>query len=398
VKKNWAKVFAVCALVAVQAVTAAASSISDLQKQQQQIESQQQQAQSNLNDTRSQKSDALAAVDELDSEMQGVTNQYNNLLDQLDQKNAELAQTTADLEQAQADYSAQYEAMGERMRYMYMNGQVGYLEVLLDATSFSDFLTRVDYIERVAQYDKNMLTNLKTQEDTVAAKQAEQQSEQTQLELLASQQASKQKEVQTMIDEKSALVISLTQDETSYKEQVIQLEDSDAAITKLIQDKQAEAAAAAAAKAKADAEAAAAAAAEKAKTINYNGGQLAYPLVGTLTSPYGWRNSPINGAREFHTGIDLADPMGTPIGAAEAGVVIFAGWQNGYGNVVIVDHGGGLSTLYAHCSKFTCSVGDTVSRGQMIARVGMTGNATGPHVHFEVRVNGEHVNPMNYLG
>ncbi len=121
-------------------------------------------------------------------------------------------------------------------------------------------------------------------------------------------------------------------------------------------------------------------------------GRLQLPLAGLLTSGYGWRGG------EFHTGLDLAAPWGSPVQAADSGTVVVAGWEGDYGNRIIIDHGGGkLQTLYGHLSSFAVRVGDRVGKGQVIGRVGSTGRSTGPHVHFEVRVEGRHVNPMNYF-
>ena len=123
---------------------------------------------------------------------------------------------------------------------------------------------------------------------------------------------------------------------------------------------------------------------------NFSGGFIT-PVAGTLTSPYGYRSS------GFHTGIDLATDSGTPIAAAAAGTVSFAGWSGGYGNLVIIDHGDGYQTYYAHCSAIYVQVGQSVSAGTTISAVGSTGNSTGPHLHFEVRINGSTVNPQNYI-
>ena len=118
---------------------------------------------------------------------------------------------------------------------------------------------------------------------------------------------------------------------------------------------------------------------------------LVWPVSGPVTSGFGPRWG------RMHEGIDIAVPEGTSVGAAAAGVVIYAGWLGGYGNLVVVDHGGGLSTAYAHNSAFAASVGDSVSQGEVIAYSGNTGNSSGPHVHFEVRVNGSAVDPLGYL-
>lgn len=126
-------------------------------------------------------------------------------------------------------------------------------------------------------------------------------------------------------------------------------------------------------------------------------GVLGWPLRGAITSPYGYRNNPSGKGRNFHSGIDINGNTGDPIYAAEAGRVTFSGWQGGYGNLIIIDHGDGVTTYYAHCSSRLVGVGTKVNRGDVIARVGSTGNSTGPHLHFEVRVNGKTQNPMNYL-
>lgn len=130
----------------------------------------------------------------------------------------------------------------------------------------------------------------------------------------------------------------------------------------------------------------------------YSGGRLGYPVNNPyVTSPYGYRVHPILNTRRMHTGVDFAGGMGTPIYSAEDGIVIKAGTHSTYGNLVMVDHGSGIVTLYAHCSSLNVSVGQVVKRGSLIATIGSTGRSTGPHLHFEVRVNGQHTNPMNYF-
>ena len=126
-------------------------------------------------------------------------------------------------------------------------------------------------------------------------------------------------------------------------------------------------------------------------------GVLSWPVNGVVTSPFGYRIHPIFHVRKLHTGVDLHAGMGVSIHAAGAGTVVSAGWRGGYGKCVVVDHGGGLATLYAHQSQILVSVGQKVKRGEVIGKVGSTGYSTGPHLHFEVRVNGSPVNPLNYL-
>ncbi|MEA2485944.1 MAG: hypothetical protein QOD46_1055, partial [Actinomycetota bacterium] len=132
-------------------------------------------------------------------------------------------------------------------------------------------------------------------------------------------------------------------------------------------------------------------------SIVTGGGQLVWPAVGPITSPFGWRIHPIFHTREFHPGIDIGAPYGATVSAADAGTVEFAGTMSGYGNVLVIDHGGGLATLYGHLSAYSVSVGQSVGRGAPIANVGCTGWCTGPHLHFEVRISGTPVDPMPYL-
>ncbi|HEU4480793.1 MAG TPA: M23 family metallopeptidase, partial [Actinomycetota bacterium] len=127
------------------------------------------------------------------------------------------------------------------------------------------------------------------------------------------------------------------------------------------------------------------------------GGQLLWPAAGPVTSPYGYRTHPIFGDQRLHTGIDIGAPYGAPVIASDAGTVSFAGVMSGYGNVIVVDHGGGLATTYNHLSSFSVGSGQSVGRGARIGSVGCTGYCTGPHLHFEVRVNGSPVDPMPYL-
>ena len=126
-------------------------------------------------------------------------------------------------------------------------------------------------------------------------------------------------------------------------------------------------------------------------------GSVGWPVSGTITSPFGMRFDPVQHRYQLHSGLDIAAPQGTTISAAADGRVIYASWYGGYGNAIIIDHGGGISTLYAHCSQIFVGVGQDVQRGQAIGAVGMTGDATGPHVHFEVRRDGKPVDPLGYL-
>jgi murein DD-endopeptidase MepM/ murein hydrolase activator NlpD len=133
------------------------------------------------------------------------------------------------------------------------------------------------------------------------------------------------------------------------------------------------------------------------KNMAVGSGTMAYPVHAQVTSPFGWRRHPIFGVRKFHTGVDLAGPNHSAIRAADSGSVLYTGWYGGYGKVVIISHGNGMATLYAHMSRTAAEVGQNVSKGDVIGYEGTTGFSTGPHLHFEVRVNGTPNNPLNFL-
>ena len=170
---------------------------------------------------------------------------------------------------------------------------------------------------------------------------------------------------------------------------VEELNASSAQITALLKARQAERAAARAT----------AAAQQSSPTYSWvqGSGQLGWPVSGEITSPYGYRTHPIWGTTIYHSGIDIGVDEGTPVHAADGGTVAWSGWMGGYGYAVVIDHGNGMSTLYGHNSELAVSEGQDVGKGQVIAYAGSTGNSTGPHVHFEVRISGDPVDPMGYL-
>jgi len=405
------------------AVPASADTLSDLQQQQSDIQSNKQTNQSQLNATNAQINDLQAEIDSLDDELNTTENQLSIINDTLDSTNAALAQTQIDLQHAEDQRDTQLAAMKSRIRYMYENGQAGYLEVILESTSFSDFLNRVEYMNRIMKYDTHMAANLKAAETSVSDKLDQTQKQKDQIEVLQYEQTNKQQALQTSLDKKADAMNALDATAEGITAKLALLDQSDKNVTALIQQAEAEAAAKAAAeraaaekaaadKAAADRAAAAAAAVQAAAQNNTSGAQIStttqtysgsvkliwpVPSSRVITDTYRSRINPVTGKSEFHTGIDIGCASGTPVVAAADGTVIFSGANGGYGNCVIIDHGGGLSTLYAHASKLLVSKGDTVTQGQTIDLAGATGVATGPHCHFEVRINGATTNPLLYV-
>jgi len=420
-----------------------AKTIDQLKQEQQDLRNKSQITRNALDNTTTEKNNVSNEISVLDNNLVEVGNEIDRLENELNQTSQHLEQTQADLKQAQEDKEKQYETLKKRIKYMYENGSVGYLEVLLNFKDFSDLLTRVENINNIITYDNKMLDEMKQLEVTIQTKVEEVSEQKKTIELLSKEQQDKKHALEETLEQKNQIFMKLANDEEEYKRQIEQMEKDDAEIQELIRKAQEEAArkaaeeaarkaaaeaaarkaAAEAAARKAAAEAAAKAASKAANkssssststksstssssntstsSTTYSGGKMSWPLPG-YDAPngdygFGYRKSPITGRGETHRGIDIPAPRGTTVYAAAGGTVITASYINSYGNAVIIDHGGGLSTVYAHNSKLLVSVGDTVSRGQAISQVGSTGDATGNHLHFEVRVNGQYTNPLPYV-
>ncbi len=363
------------------AVNSTFASSADLKKKQAEIKSTTNETSKLLEQTKNEKSAALVAVDEFDQQLSVANEEFEKINLDLENTMKLLKITEEELKAAEDKREESYITLKERVKFMYVNGKMGYIQALLNANSVGDFLNRLEYINKIINYDYNMLTNFQKNEELIEQKFNETEQHKKDVQILAIQQQQKLQTLQEYLDEKKRLVDKLTADEQKYKQQINDLDKSNKELEELIKQRQREEAA-------------------KASTnFVYTGGKLAWPVPSkmNITSEYGNRVNPISKKKEFHTGIDIGAPTGTSIVSAEAGVVIFAGVKSGFGNVVVVDHGSGLSTMYAHNSKLLVVVGQKVKRGETIAKAGSTGYSTGPHLHFEVRVNGATTNPVTYL-
>lgn len=334
-----------------------------------------------------------------------------------------LTVTATELDEAEARIASREKLLESRVRLMYTDGAVSYLDVLLSSTSFSDFLDRADSLKMIVDQDQDLLEQHKLDKQTVVTKKQELEGQyamakqlytdlESQRSVLKEKEAEKQEliayydeEIQQADDiteEQNAKLVQLASERSALEQQKDKLKAEEAA-------RRAAAAKAEAARRAAEAAAKAAKAAKSASSSSsysaaeYAGGDGPFLLpVGSarISSPYGYRTHPVTGeVGKLHTGMDFAVPQGTNIHAADAGTVLVAEWWSGYGYCVIIDHGGGVWTLYGHIREggIRVKAGDRVERGQTIAESGSTGRSTGPHLHFEVRIDGKAVNPMPYL-
>lgn len=304
----------------------------------------------------------------LSSQVNGLEKKIYQLNDQITVAEGQLDQLKKDLAEAKEKVDTQNKELGGRLRNMYKNGSVGFLDVLMNSSSFSEFLTNVDLVEKIYASDKNVLEELQAAHDEIEKK--EKKVEKLTIELKESKETASD-EMATVEAEKKKIA-------ADNKKNAAMLDDLES-----------EAAQVAAKLAQSG---------SNSNSSTYTGGVFAWPVPSShyISSEYGWRICPFHG-REFHGAIDIAASSGSAVIASAGGQVISAGWNGGFGYSVQVDHGGGMVTMYNHCSSLLVSRGQSVSRGQTIAKVGSTGSSTGPHLDYRVFKNGSTVNPHSYL-
>jgi len=392
-------------------------SSSEAQEEKDQLEEELENANSESDDLKSGLEDTQKAIDSLskkksnmESYVKELDEQLNTILDkikeigqQIEEKEEEIEQTTKELEQAQKDEEEQYDAMKKRIKFMYENGNVAYIEMILQSKSLSQLLNAAEYIQKISEYDRDMLDEYKQTIEFIALAKEKLETEKVELADLKTQTETKQAEVSNLIDTKSTQIAKYESDILSAKE----LEDDYEADIKA---QNAVIVALEASVASKKAEIKKLLEAEKQANTNpqtnvnitttYDGGTFTWPCPAskTISSEYGNRLHPILNVNKFHNGIDIAAATGSSILAAYKGTVVGAGYNSSMGNYVMIDHGDGLYTIYMHASALYVSTGQNVSKGDTIAAVGSTGRSTGPHLHFGVRLNGSYVNPHNYVG
>ena len=306
------------------------------------------------------------------------------------QLDKDITKTEAELKEAQARLQSREKVFYKRVRDIYINGRLSYLDVVIGSKDFSDFANRMEMLKRILQSDMDLINTIKTEREEIASKKAKLEEDRAKVLELEKIAQEKQNVINQKKAERQAVLERAMNDRDTAERAYNELMASSASITAMLQQRAAERAAAAAA-------AASQGGGGGGATWVQGSGQLAAPVVAPITSDFGWRIHPIYGTRRLHAGTDFGVDEGTPVHAADGGVVVEAGWVSGYGYTVIIDHGNGMSTLYAHNSEVAVSPGQTVSKGQVVSYSGNTGGSTGPHLHFEVRINGEPTDPMGYL-
>ena len=379
-----------------------------IQQSQQQIEKTKQQLQQErgkLHRARFKVQSIQQQLNETNTSITRVTGQIGDLDAAIVQTERRLSVRRIQLADIQASLKRHTDALDKRLVDIYEQGRTSYLDVLLASTSFEDFVQRLDFLRFIVHSDSELIARVDAEQRRYQKIVAELETTEAELAAQRLDQERKRGQLSSLADRRRELLYAATLAQNVIQHNVQQLEEltaeEEAQLQRLIVEKQREEAAAALRAREAAIQARRAAAIARGEPPPNESlagpGQFVWPADGPVISGFGMRWHPVLGGYRMHTGIDIAVPYGTPIVASADGVVLFTGWYGGYGNTVIIDHGSSITTLYAHCSAILVTQGQAVERRQAIARVGATGIATGPHVHFEIRVNGVPVNPMTRL-
>lgn len=334
------------------------------------------------------KQDLSKYVEQLDGQLVTIQENIARLNGLISEKKIQIAETQAQLEEARRIEEEQYDAMVQRIRFMYTQGETTYIDMIFSGDSVSDILNQVVYMEQISAYDRQQLDEFMLNRQLIEACEQQLIADK---ELLDAQKAGVEAEeiaMEELIAEKEATIVAYQTDIKNKEQAIADYEADIAAQNEIIEALEA----AVAAERKRIMEA-------NGVVLTYDGGQFKMPIASytRVSSPYGWRMHPTLGVEKYHNGIDLASPTGTAIYAAYDGIVVAAAYSSSMGNYVMIDHGSGLYTIYMHASKLYVSEDDVVVRGETIAAVGSTGRSTGPHLHFGVRLNGAYVDPSNYV-
>lgn len=325
-------------------------------------------------------STSLQQIQELGDKITEYENQYNDLKNQVAEMEANIEVIDADINKVQAEYDRKENLLKKRMVALYKAGDATYLDVLLSSSSIVDFLSKYYMLEKIIDYDTDLMKELEVEKNSIENKKQEQEKKKADLKVAKAKAGQMQilMENNKMLQENYSA--KLTTEEATLNEQILQYKQEQEEIERQIQ---------AAINWSGD------------LAIQYKGGVMIWPVGvnGTyITSPFGNRLHPIQGVYKYHAGIDIGNAgYGAPVLAAADGVVTYAGVMSGYGNCVMINHGSGIVTLYGHGQTIYATLGQTVKQGDVIMAVGSTGNSTGPHLHFEVRKDGVATSPIPFL-
>lgn len=353
-----------------------ASEADDKQAELNEVQSQMQKMQERKEKARQKAAAASEGLEEIQSRLNELQAQArelqaksNALQAKINDNQAKLAKKKAEVEQRKKIYS-------QRLRQIYINGQVNYLDVLLGAKDFGDFSSRMYLLQKIISSDIAMLQQLQKDEAEIKSRQEQLDAEMKEIKSTKAELEAKRARANKLKEQRSYMLYKAQEEEQQSQSEYERLLAISENITAMLRNMESSGG---------------------GSSSSGGTGRFMWPCRGEITSYFGWRTHPIFGTTKYHSGMDIAVDYGTPIMAADSGTVIYSGWLGGYGYAVMIDHGSGLVTLYAHNQSLNVYEGQYVTKGTCIAYAGSTGYSTGPHCHFEVRLHGEVTEPLNYL-
>lgn len=348
----------------------------DLQTQRNELQNQLNEANGELEEVQSNLSENLQQIEKLDKKIETSETQLEEQESKITKLKDSINEIETELNEVTERCKKQEELLKERLVEIYEAGETQYLDILLKSRTLSDFLSSYYIITELAEIDNNLINELEEKKKTIDISKQKLENEKEELAGIIENQTRVARTLQNTKKMRESFIEKLSDEEKQLQSKIDEINTQYEEVNKQIL-----------------------ALAQEGIDTQYIGGELAWPVPGyaRITSKYAMRVHPITGQYKLHTGIDIGAPMGANFIAANDGIVIKAGMNTAYGNMVIIDHGGGISTLYAHGSEILVEVGQTVKRGDAVLKVGSTGYSTGPHAHFEVRINGQTTDPLPYI-
>ncbi|HBI91409.1 MAG TPA: peptidase M23 [Terrisporobacter glycolicus] len=320
-------------------------------------------------------------IKNLNEKKEKVEEKINQANKKIETINNESEKLKEDIKKLEKDITSNEESLGDRLKVINSNYTLGYLKVILSSNSISDFLNNVYIVQEVVEQDKQMLKDLESDKSEIEEKKTILDKNKEEAKVIKDELVKDKKSLEEDKAELKKLKSQLVNEEEALEEKLQKIAAENAANSNKSDSNKSDS--------------------NKSDSGNSNAvisnGSWPVPGHSTISSPFGYRIHPVLGVSKLHTGIDIPAPTGTPAVAVASGTVIYSGVQGSYGNTVMIRHDNGLVSLYAHNSSLVVKVGDKVKKGQVVTKIGSTGRSTGPHLHFEIRVNGTPQNPLNYL-
>ena len=353
-----------------------ASQADDKRAELNEVQSQMQKMQDRKERARQKAEAASESLEEIQTSLNQLQVQARDLQGKRDALQAKINDNQIKLTQKKAEVEKRKKIYSKRLREIYINGQINYLDVLLGAKDFGDFSSRMYLLQKIISSDIEMLTQLQKAEAEVKARQDQLDAQMKDIKTTQAELEAKRARAKKLKEQRSYMLYKAQEEEQQSQSEYERLLAISENITAMLRNM------------------------ESGGSSSSGGGgtgRFIWPCHGTITSYFGWRTHPVFGTTKYHSGMDIGVDYGTPILAADSGTVIYSGWLGGYGYAVMIDHGSGLVTLYGHNQALNVYEGQYVTKGTCIAYAGSTGYSTGPHCHFEVRLHGEVTEPLNYL-